>query len=299
MSSAKHDVSPQWHTAGTLKGGFGTAFLAPAKINRFLHITGRRPDGRHNLQTVFQFLDLSDTLIFAARAPGEYQLEAPAILQREDNLCLQAARRLAEASTIPFGVRITLSKYIPLGGGLGGGSSDAATTLLALNHLFGLGFSPAELADLGLSLGADIPIFIFGHAAWAEGIGEKFTAVEPDTPWVLVIDPGVAVETATMFAADALTRDCHIETIAASGYERLGNVFEPVVRQAYASIDEAFVWFAQHGVQARLSGSGGCLFGLFPDQAAAQAVQQQAKPEHWRSWVVRLRNRSPLYTWND
>jgi 4-diphosphocytidyl-2-C-methyl-D-erythritol kinase len=278
-------------------GGFDTVFPAPAKINRFLHITRRRADGYHELQTVFQFLGLQDDLRFAPLRPGRFEMRAEGALAGDDNLCVRAARMLAGFTGRGFGVRIGLTKRIPVGGGLGGGSSDAATTLVALNHLFDLGLAPDELARQGLRLGADVPVFVHGRAAWAEGVGECLVPVEPDTPWTLLIDPGVSVSTATMFRSDELTRDCPPERIAASGYESLRNVFEPLVRRDHPAVDAALAWLESSGVAARLSGTGGCLFGLFANEAAARAAQA-AQPEPWRSWVLRLGNRSPLCDWH-
>lgn len=278
-----------------MTGRFDRVFPAPAKINRFLHVTGRRPDGYHELQTVFQFLDLCDQLRFVPLPPGRFELQVDTPLAGEDNLCLRAARLLGEVSGYAFGVRIELTKRIPVGGGLGGGSSDAATTLLALNRLFDLGFSDAELAEQSLCLGADVPVFVHGRAAWAEGVGEQLVPVEPDTPWVLLVDPGVSVSTAAMFHANELTRDRPTERIASSGYESFRNVFEPLVRLAHPPVDQALNWLESVGVPARLSGTGGCLFGLFPSEQAARAMQA-SRPEPWQSWVVQLTNCSPLHS---
>ncbi|TVP90108.1 MAG: 4-(cytidine 5'-diphospho)-2-C-methyl-D-erythritol kinase [Thioalkalivibrio sp.] len=280
-----------------MSADFPVRFPAPAKINRFLHITGRRPDGYHELQTVFQFVDLCDWLRFSPLPSGRVELGAPVPFVNGDNLCVKAAHLLAEHTGHPLGVRIALTKSIPVGGGLGGGSSDAATTLVALNHLFGLGLSLQALAQLGLRLGADVPVFVQGHAAWAEGVGERLIPVEPDTPWVLLVDPGESVSTATMFGSTELTRDCPPERITPSGYESLGNVFEPLVRRRLPAVDAALAWLEASGVPARLSGTGGCLFGLFGDEVSARAAQQ-AQPRPWRSWVGRLANRSPLCEWH-
>jgi 4-diphosphocytidyl-2-C-methyl-D-erythritol kinase len=278
-------------------GGFDTVFPAPAKINRFLQITGRRADGYHELQTVFQFLGLQDDLRFTPLPPGRFEVHAEAMLAGDDNLCVRAARMLSEFTGREFGVGIKLTKRIPVGGGLGGGSSDAATTLVALNHLFDLGLTLDELAEQGLRLGADVPVFVRGRAAWAEGVGERLVPVASDTPWTLLVDPGVSVSTAAMFRSDELTRDCPPERIAASGYESLRNVFEPLVRREHPEVDAALAWLESSGALARLSGTGGCLFGLFPSEAAAR-VAQAAQPEPWRSWVLRLGNRSPLCDWH-
>ena len=276
---------------------FSIRFPAPAKVNRFLHITGRRADGYHELQTVFQFVDLHDWLRFTPLPRGHFELDAEPSLVSDDNLCLRAARLLDEHAGCRFGVRIELIKNIPVGGGLGGGSSDAATTLVALNQLFGLGLPVASLADLGLRLGADVPVFVRGRAAWAEGVGDRLTPVEPDTPWMLLIDPGISVSTATMFGAGELTRGCPPERITNSDYGSLRNVFEPLVRRRYPAVDAALGRLEASGIPARLSGTGGCLFGLFADESAARAAQQ-AQPQSWRSWVGRLQNRSPLCDWH-
>ncbi|WP_019624991.1 4-(cytidine 5'-diphospho)-2-C-methyl-D-erythritol kinase [Thioalkalivibrio sp. ALJT] len=277
-------------------GGFDSVFPAPAKINRFLHVTGRRADGYHELQTVFQFLGLADQLRFEPLPAGRYEM-AGAAIDGADNLCLRAARRLAAEAARDFGVRIHLDKHIPVGGGLGGGSSDAATTLVALNHLFGLGQPVDRLAALGLELGADVPVFVAGCAAWAEGVGERLTPVAPGQGWVLLIDPGVSVTTGAMFGAAELTRDCPTETISSEfDAGRFGNVFEPVVRARYPEVDRALAWLASETPSARLSGSGGCVFGIFPDQAAAQQAQS-SQPEAWASWVTPLLNVSPLQAW--
>lgn len=280
-----------------MKADFSVRFPAPAKINRFLHITGRRADGYHELQTVFQFVDPCDWLEFSPLPPGRVELGSVVPAVNGDNLCVKAARLLAGRTGHPLGVRIAVTKNIPVGGGLGGGSSDAATTLVAMNHLFGLGLPLPVLAQLGLQLGADVPVFVQGQAAWAEGVGERLIPVEPDTPWVLVIDPGESVSTATMFGSTELTRDCPAETITESGYESLGNVFEPLVRRRFPAVNAALEWLEASGVPARLSGTGGCLFGLFADEVAARAAQK-AQPRPWRSWVCRLANRSPLCEWH-
>lgn len=277
-------------------GGFGMPFPAPAKINRFLHVTGRRADGYHELQTVFQFLGLADSLRFDPLPAGRFEMAGEAI-DGADNLCLRAARRLVEVADKPFGVRIHLDKRIPVGGGLGGGSSDAATTLVALNYLFDLGCPVERLAAIGLELGADVPVFVAGHAAWAEGVGERLAPVAPDTGWILLIDPGVSVATGAMFGCAELTRDCATETISSAiDAERFVNVFEPVVRARYPEVDHALAWLADQSPRAHLSGSGGCVFGMFPDEGAARAAQS-AQPAPWKSWVTTLQNTSPLQAW--
>ena len=283
-------------TAAPAAGAFDTTFPAPAKINRFLHITGRRADGYHELQTVFQFLGLEDALRFEPLPAGRFEM-AGTVIDGTGNLCLRAARRLAGVAGTPFGVRIHLDKRIPVGGGLGGGSSDAATTLVALNHLFRLGCSVEQLAAIGLEMGADVPVFVAGHAAWAEGVGEQLVPVDPATGWVLLIDPGVSVATGAMFGCAELTRDCPTETISSAIDDgRFVNVFEPVVRARYPEVDRALAWLAEQAPRAHLSGSGGCVFGIFSEEGVARAAQS-AQPVPWRSWVTRLENVSPLQAW--
>lgn len=279
-----------------MTGGFDVAFPAPAKINRFLHITDRRADGYHELQTVFQFVGLADTLRFAPLERGRIEMADGAAFG-VNNLCLRAARALADVSGAAFGVRVCLDKQIPIGGGLGGGSSDAATTLVALNHLFDLGLSEDDLAAIGLGLGADVPVFVRGRAAWAEGVGDRLVPVEPDLAWLLLLDPGVSVATGPMFGAAELTRDCPAETISPEiDAARFRNVFEPLVRRQYPVIDEALGWMGGQTERARLSGTGGCIFGMFPNEAAARQAQAQ-QPRPWQSWVTPLMNTSPLRQW--
>ncbi|SCZ57910.1 4-(cytidine 5'-diphospho)-2-C-methyl-D-erythritol kinase [Thiohalomonas denitrificans] len=266
---------------------------APAKINLFLHITGRREDGYHLLQTVFQFLDYGDELTFSLREDG--RIERPSSLAgvaAEEDLVVRAARLLKKSSGCPLGADIRVDKRLPMGGGLGGGSSNAATTLVALNHLWGLGLSEEHLAALGLELGADVPVFVRGRAAWAEGVGEQLTPVELPEPWFVVIVPPASVSTAELFGAPELTRDCAPITIADFLSGAGSNVFEPVVRSRYSAVAEALDWLTNHG-PARLTGSGGCIFAPFSDQQQAREVLA-VLPEGWRGFVAQGRNRSPL-----
>lgn len=279
-----------------MSGDFETVFPAPAKINRFLHITGRRADGYHELQTMFQFVGLADSLRFEPLDRGRLEIAAGAV-DGSDNLCLRAARALVDASGVAIGVRVHLDKRIPIGGGLGGGSSDAATTLVALNHLFRLGLSEDALAGIGLALGADVPVFVRGQAAWAEGVGDHLVPVSPDRAWLLLVDPGISVATGPMFGAAELTRDCPAETISPEiDAARFHNVFEPLVRRQYPAIADALDWMGGQTKRTRLSGTGGCIFGMFPNEAAARRAQAE-QPEPWRSWVTPLANVSPLRQW--
>lgn len=272
-------------------------FPAPAKINRFLRITSRRADGYHELQTVFQFLGLSDQLGFEPlNSPGvEIHVSTGVDLgPPERNLCVRAIRALEKLTGKEIGMRIHLEKNIPVGGGLGGGSSDAATTLVAVNHLLRLGLSRSELLVLALSLGADVPVFVSGHAAWAEGIGERLTPLEPATPFALVVDPSVHVSTAELFAASALTRDCQPMRITAQGFHALGNVFEPLVRERYPRIDQVFRALEARGASPRLSGSGGSVYVLVDELEAAELLMDDL-PRSWNARISPVLNRSPLH----
>jgi 4-diphosphocytidyl-2-C-methyl-D-erythritol kinase len=268
--------------------------LAPAKINLFLHVVGRRADGYHLLQTVFQFVDLCDELRFTPRTDGEVRLLTPLPgVTPEQDLCVRAARALQAHAACTAGVDIELVKRIPMGGGLGGGSSDAATTLLVLNRLWGVNAPQAVLAGLGLALGADVPVFIGGQAAFAEGVGEQLTPVEPDEPWYLIIDPGVPVATARVFADPKLTRNTPPLTISGLRSRPVHNDCLPIARALYPPVDAAWRWLSRHG-EARLSGTGGCLFARFETPAPAERVLAQL-PAPWRGWVVRGLNRHPLH----
>ena len=245
---------------------------APAKLNLFLHIVGRRADGYHLLQTVFQLLDWGDTLHLRPRDDAEIvRINGAPGVAPENDLCVRAARALAEYAEAEFGVDIALDKRIPMGGGLGGGSSDAATVLVALNELWETGLSVDDLAELGLRLGADVPVFVRGRSAWAEGVGERLTPIELPPRDYVILDPHETVPTAVLFQAAELTRNCPPATIESflSGIET-GNVFAPVVRTRYAKVAAALDWLSRFG-DARLSGSGGCVFAAV-DAREADAV---------------------------
>lgn len=269
------------------------AWPAPAKLNLFLHITGRRDDGYHLLQTVFQFIDLIDEIDFAVNASGDIRRlsDLPGVAE-EDDLVVRAARLLQAQSGSDMGVDITVTKRIPEGGGLGGGSSDAATTLVALNELWQAGLSDDELARLGLSLGADLPIFIHGEAAWAEGVGEHLTSIAPEEVFYLVIHPGCSISTASIFNAADLTRNTPAITIR-DFLQRGGiNDCEAVVRAQYGEVDAAINWLNQYA-NARLTGTGACLFAPFEDKRQANHINSKI-PEKWQGYVVKGSNRSPL-----
>ncbi|EHA16248.1 4-(cytidine 5'-diphospho)-2-C-methyl-D-erythritol kinase [Halomonas sp. HAL1] len=270
---------------------------APAKLNRMLHIVGRREDGYHTLQTLFQFIDLNDHLTLTARDDGEIHLTHEVSgVSHDDNLIVRAARLLQRHSGTRLGATLTIEKQLPMGGGLGGGSSNAATTLVGLNHLWQLHLSLDELARLGLQLGADVPVFVHGYSAWAEGVGEQLTAVTLDTPWFVIIHPDISVSTLDVFQDPQLTRDSHPITMARAlqgGAPEWRNDCEAVVKERYPPIAEALHWLAQHA-PSRLTGTGACLFAAFETQQAAQAIAQLAG-QRWPTWVARGLNTSPLH----
>ncbi len=267
---------------------------APGKLNLFLHVVGRRPDGYHLLQTAFQFIDLGDELSFAARPAGVVERSSglPGVPADED-LTVRAARLLlASRSGIEAGVAIDLKKKLPFQAGVGGGSSDAATVLVALNELWGLGFTTGQLAEIGLELGADVPVFVHGRAAWAEGVGERLTAVDFPEPVYLLVRPDAAVSTAEVFKDPELTRDSPVITIR--GFLASGgrNDCEPVVRRRFPAVAAALDWLGRFA-PARLTGTGSCVFAAMPDEASARAALGQL-PARWTGYVVRGMNRSPL-----
>lgn len=273
---------------------------APAKLNLFLHITGRRDDGYHTLQTVFQLLDYGDELSFRRRADDQLHLHADIPgLAPADNLVLRAARLLRSAGAgnptgTGFGADITLQKRLPLGGGIGGGSSDAATTLLALNRLWGLNLDLDALARLGAELGADVPVFVRGRSAWAEGVGEQLQALELPQKWYLVVAPPCAVSTAAIFSHKDLTRDTSDITVAAF-LERGGhNDCQPLVQQLHPEVDRALHWLNRHG-QARMTGTGACVFAAFDEAGSAQRALSEL-PADMQGFVARGINRSPAHT---
>lgn len=262
---------------------------APAKLNLFLHITGRRADGYHCLQTVFQLLDWGDSLDFETNDSGLITLDfADETVAPQDNLILRAARALPVTGR---GVHIRTQKRIPMGGGLGGGSSDAATTLLALNRLWDLGIANEQLQAIGAGLGADVPVFVAGRSAWAEGIGEQLTPLELPKRWFLIVDPGCAVVTAEIFSHSELTRDTAPIKIAAVFEGPSRNDCEPVVRRLYPEIDKALIWLENFG-EARVTGTGGCLFISFASEREARHVLEQL-PAPWRGYVAQGVNSSP------
>lgn len=269
------------------------AWPAPAKINLFLHITGRRDDGYHLLQTVFQFLDYGDSLYFQPRGDGICRrLDGNQDIPEDQDLTVRAARLLSEVSGAGLGADIRIRKRIPLGGGLGGGSSDAATTLVALNRLWNLGIPYDEIADLGLELGADVPVFVRAHAAWAEGVGDRLWPVELPEPWYLVITPPVSVPTAEIFTAPELQRDQAPVELADFKAGRTGNVCEAVTRARYPEVGAVLDWLSGHG-KARMSGTGSSCFIALPSLREAERLRHSV-PSQWQAFVAQGLNRSPL-----
>ena len=266
---------------------------APAKINLFLKVTGRRADGYHTLQTVFQFLDYGDELYFKIREDGAIvRLGETEGIGASEDLCLSAANSLQAKTQCPLGVEITLRKNIPVGGGLGGGSSDAATTLIALNHLWQTHLVRDDLAELGLQLGADVPVFIRGRAAWAEGVGERLTPMDPEENYYVVITPRVFVSTATVFANHKLTAVDHSIKIRDFYSQSLGNELEPTVTALYPEVQEALGWLRQFG-EAQMTGTGASVFLAVMNRKAGEEILAQCPPSY-RGFVASGLNRHPL-----
>ncbi len=267
---------------------------SPAKLNLMLHITGRRDDGYHLLQTVFQFIDLNDRMTFeATEAKPIRRIASQTTVDEADDIVLRAAHLLQSRYGVSRGVQVSIEKHIPIGGGLGGGSSNAATCLLALNALWKLNLSLAKLAEIGLELGADVPVFVLGKAAWASGIGEQLTPIQLPKPNYLVIQPQIEVSTAEIFNAEQLTRVCDAITIRAFLDGAGENVCEPVVRQCYPEVGEALDWLKQFG-KARLTGTGACIYAPFDSLQVAEGVKSRV-PAHWNSYVARGLNQNPVH----
>ena len=285
-----------------MRWNWSTRYPAPAKLNLFLHVTGQRVDGYHTLQTLFRFVALYDTLRFVPRSDDRVVLANPIPgVAPETDLTVRAAEALRRAAGIRDGVTIHLLKRLPMGGGLGGGSSDAATVLLALNYLWRVGASQAELQALALPLGADVPIFVFGQSAFAEGVGEALSPVALPPAWYLILHPGVAVPTARIFTAPDLTRDTPpIEACAWADAMVRGvgaNDLEAVAVALYPEVGMALDWLrAQPETtgRIRMTGSGACVFAVFDDEQTAQAVQQRL-PAAWQGWVCAGLDQHPLH----
>ena len=274
------------------------SYPAPAKLNLFLHVVGRRPDGYHLLQSVFRFLDHGDQLHFKLRQDGRITrtTDLPGVPQEKD-LAVRAARLLQEATGCTLGVEIAVEKHLPMGGGLGGGSSDAATVLLALNRLWHLNLPRAELQRLGLQLGADVPVFVFGESAFAEGVGELLRPVSLPPAWYVVIAPPVTVATAEIFAAPELTRDTTSIKMCDLSIAQLRNDLQAVVCARYPEVAECLDWLEQFG-KARMTGSGACVFAEFATQHEASQVLAR-KPAEWQGFVAQGLDRHPLRDYAD
>jgi 4-diphosphocytidyl-2-C-methyl-D-erythritol kinase len=280
---------------------------APAKLNLFLHVTGRRPDGYHLLQSVFQLIDHGDTLHFDLRDDERIvrTTDVPGVPEDQD-LIVRALRALQAEfqrrhGRLPPGIDVAIDKRLPMGGGLGGGSSDAATALMAANHLWQAGLSTPELIALGLPLGADIPFFLFGETAFAEGVGEALQAVPGPDCWYLVVEPGVAVPTAAIFTATDLTRNT--KPIIISDFSRrhddlddqIGfgkNDLQDVAARLFPPVAEAIEWLSGYGA-ARMTGSGACVFSAFSSEQEAEAVLQQV-PSKWKAWKAKSLTKHPI-----
>ena len=260
-----------------------------------LRITGRRDDGYHLLQTVFQFIDLTDQMDFQVTMDGSIQRSnSQTPVDETDDLALWAARLLQQRYRVKSGVQISINKRIPIGGGLGGGSSNAATVLLALNHLWELGLGLPELAAIGLELGADVPVFVMGQAAWASGIGDQLTPIELSEPWYVVIYPGVQVSTAKIFQTEELTRDSDAITIRAFLNGEGGNACESVACKLYPEVQQAINWLNQFG-KAQMTGTGACVFAAFDSLEQAEGVKSRAL-DQWEVFVVKAMNKNPVLT---
>ncbi|MFS3305010.1 4-(cytidine 5'-diphospho)-2-C-methyl-D-erythritol kinase [Citrobacter braakii] len=277
-----------------------THWPSPAKLNLFLYITGQRADGYHTLQTLFQFLDYGDTIGIVLRGDGEIRLLTPVEgVAHEDNLIVRAARLLMKAASksdrLPkgSGADISIEKRLPMGGGLGGGSSNAATVLVALNHLWQCGLSVDELAGLGLTLGADVPVFVRGHAAFAEGVGEILTPVEPEEKWYLVAHPGVSIPTPVIFKDPNLPRNTPKRSIKTLLKCEFSNDCEVIARKRFREVDAALSWLLEYA-PSRLTGTGACVFAEFDTESRARQVLEQA-PEWLKGFVAKGVNLSPLH----
>jgi 4-diphosphocytidyl-2-C-methyl-D-erythritol kinase len=271
-----------------------TSWPAPAKLNLFLHVTGRRADGYHELQTLFQLIDLCDTITITVRADGRIERPVgPANVPPEADLTLRAALALQQATGTALGADLRLHKRIPQGAGLGGGSSDAATTLLALNELWECRLSLDQLALLALPLGADVPVFIQGSSAWAEGVGERLTPVSLPTAWYVIIYPGIGISTREVFQSPELTRNSRLITIRDFFQSGGRNDCEPVVRARAPEVAAALDWLAREG-SAALTGTGSCVFTARASAADAERLAARV-PDRWMSFVARGLDTSPVH----
>lgn len=269
-----------------------TEFPAPGKLNLFLHVLGRRADGYHELQTAFRLVDRADRIRITVR--DDLRFTGPF---GDDNLCMHAARALKQETGSRLGADISLEKTLPVGGGMGGGSSDAATVLLALNRLWKLGLKRARLQEIGAKLGADVPFFLFGRSALGEGIGEKLTALEVPPAWYLILTPQVTVSTKEIFAS-ALTGKSKRLKIPPFFPGRGQNDLERVVTERFPEVAASLAWLKERSAQARMTGSGACVFAEFATETEARAIQSQM-PRGMDGFVAQGLDRHPLYDWAD
>ena len=270
------------------------ALDSPAKLNLFLHITKQREDGYHEIQTLFQLINFCDHMTFTRCLDPNIRLVTPLMhIPTRQNLIYQAAKLLQQTTQCRLGCDITINKRIPVGGGLGGGSSNAATTLLALNKLWNLKLSLDELSQLGLKLGADVPVFIHGHSAWAEGIGEKLTPMILKPKWYVLLLPKVEVNTQALYQCDSLKRDFSPLPTACYGEDVHINAFEDVVRNKYSKINDALDWLSQH-CPAQLTGTGSTVFAAFDSRQKASRIAALAK-QFWPTFLTEGLNHSPVH----
>lgn len=269
---------------------------APAKLNLFLHVTGRRADGYHQLQTAFQLVELCDSIDIDVDESGAIgRISDLAQVAAGDDLVVKAAHALQRRTDAARkGAMLRVHKRIPVGGGLGGGSSDAATVLVALNYLWETGLDLTQLASIGAELGADVPVFVLGHSAWGEGIGENLVPLELPEKWFVIVRPGVSVATSEIFQAPELTRNSPVITIRALFEPGTRNDCEPVARARHPEIGEALDWLSGRSGGARMTGTGSCVFASFDSAAEAERIAARV-PDKWRSFVARGVNRSPLH----
>ncbi|CDT77117.1 4-(cytidine 5'-diphospho)-2-C-methyl-D-erythritol kinase [Vibrio sp. 1CM2L] len=271
-----------------------THWPSPAKLNLFLYITGRRDNGYHELQTLFQFVDFGDELTVTANSETNSITITPEIpgVALEDNLIWKAATALQQYTSTSFGADIELKKVLPMGGGIGGGSSNAATVLVALNYLWQLNLSDDQLAEIGLKLGADVPVFVRGHAAFAEGVGEQLQPANPDEKWYLVVKPQVSIATVDIFTHSELTRNTPKRALSTLLEQEYVNDCEKIVRMLYPEVDKQLSWLLQYA-PSRLTGTGSCVFAEFNSKKEAELVREQL-PDTVSAFVAKGRNISPL-----
>jgi 4-diphosphocytidyl-2-C-methyl-D-erythritol kinase len=270
-----------------------TQWPSPAKLNLFLYITGRQSNGYHELQTLFQFIDLCDTLSITANHSGEITLENNLQgVDTQDNLIWKAAKTLQQYTGSQYGAHIDIEKILPMGGGIGGGSSNAATVLVALNYLWETQCSEDELAQMGLALGADVPVFVRGYAAFAEGVGEQLSPANPKEKWYLLIKPEVSIATVDIFTHEKLTRNTPKRSLTTLLSDKYENDCEKIVRLLYPEVDKQLSWLLQYA-PSRLTGTGSCVFSEFKSKEDAIKVLEQL-PDNVSAYIARGCNRSPL-----